>query len=71
MAAKLLSGTQNASYQANATRDAARQAVQDAQQKLKTLEEQLHTAKHTKHAAQAVFIGLPAHWGLAQFKVGG
>lgn len=69
LAAKLLSGAQNASYQANASRDAAQQAALDAHQKLASLEEQLQTAKSTKHAAQATFKAAPAQWGVAQFKV--
>lgn len=69
LAAKLLSGAQNASFQANATRDAARQAVSEAKQKLAALREQLKAAKNTRHAAQQALIGAPAQWGKAQFRV--
>lgn len=69
LAAKLLSGAQNASFQANATRDAARQAVSEAQQKLAALREQLKAAKSTRNAAKQALIGAPAQWGKAQFRV--
>lgn len=70
LAAKLLSGAQNASYQANATRNAAKQAVLEAQHKLAALKEQLKAAKDSRQAAKQVFKGLPAQWGKSQFKVG-
>lgn len=69
LAAKLLSGAQNVSFQANATADAARQAVLDAQQKLSALKLQLQTAKAARKAATSVFKAAPASWGKAQFKV--
>lgn len=69
LAAKLLSGAQNASYQANATRDAARQAVLEANQKLDSLQEQLQSARDTRQATQAVLRAVPAQWGKTHFKV--
>lgn len=69
LAAKLLSGAQNASYQANATRDAARQAVLEASQKLDSLQEQLQSARDTRQATQAVLRAVPAQWGKTHFKV--
>lgn len=69
LAAKLLSGAQNVSFQANATADAAHQAVLDAQQKLSALKRQLQTAKAARKAATSVFKAAPASWGKAQFKV--
>lgn len=69
LAAKLLSGAQNVSYQANATRDAARQAVTAARHKLSALRDQLQAAKDTRHATQQVFRSLPAQWGKSQFRV--
>jgi hypothetical protein len=69
LAAKLLSGAQNASFQANATRDAARQAMTEAQQKLAALRDQLKAAKSTRNAAKQALIGAPAQWGKAQFRV--
>jgi hypothetical protein len=70
-AAKLLSGAQNVSYQANATRDAAKQAVVVAHRRLERLREDLDTAVATKQAARSVFRGVPVQWGKAQFKVAG
>jgi hypothetical protein len=69
LAAKLLSGAQNVSYQANATRDAAKQAVLAAHAKLLRLREELAAAVATKQAAKSVFKHVPAQWGKAQFKV--
>jgi hypothetical protein len=69
LAAKLLSGAQNVSFQANATADAAAQAVLDAQHKLSALKHQLQTAKAARKAAASVFKAAPAAWGKAQFKV--
>lgn len=69
-AAKLLSGAQNASYQANATRDAAKHAVLAAHTKLARLREELSTAVATKAAAKKMARGTPVQWGKAQFKVG-
>jgi hypothetical protein len=69
LAAKLLSGAQNVSFQANATRNAARQAVVEAQHKLAALKDQLKAAKDTRHAAKQLFKSLPGQWGKSQFRV--
>lgn len=69
LAAKLLSGAQNVSFQANATRNAARQAVVEAQHKLAAMKDQLAAAKDTRHAAKQLFKSLPGQWGKSQFRV--
>lgn len=69
LAAKLLSGAQNVSFQANATRNAARQAVFEAQHKLAGMKSQLAAAKDTRHAAKQLFKSLPGQWGKSQFRV--
>jgi hypothetical protein len=69
LAAKLLSGVHNASYQANATRDAASKAVSEAQKKLAAQQQQLDAVKTARKAVRATYKKLPAKLGGTHFKV--
>lgn len=70
VAAKLYESTKNASYQANATRDAAQQALKAAQAKLAHLRSNLVDVSSKKQAAMGAMAVVPVQLGVAQFKVG-
>jgi hypothetical protein len=70
VAAKLYAGATNASYQANATRDAAQQTLKAAQAKLSELQLALRTAQGKKQAVLGVMATVPGQLGAGQFKVG-
>jgi hypothetical protein len=70
VAAKLYAGATNASYQANATRDAAQQTLKNAQAKLSELQQTLMTAQGKKQSALGVLATVPGKLGAGQFKVG-
>ncbi|KAF6257593.1 hypothetical protein COO60DRAFT_1210886 [Scenedesmus sp. NREL 46B-D3] len=69
VAAKLYAGATNASYQANATRSAAQQALLKAQANLVELKQALEAAQGKKQAALGKLAKAPAQFGAAQFRV--
>jgi hypothetical protein len=69
VAAKLYAGATNASYQANANRDAAQQTLKDAQAKLSELQQALITAQGKKQSVLGVMVAVPGQLGAGQFKV--
>lgn len=70
IAAKLFAGATNASYQANATRAAAQQALKKAQNKLAELRKALSEAQSKKQDTLAAMSDVPSQLGAAQFQVG-
>jgi hypothetical protein len=69
VAAKLYAGATNASYQANATRNAAQQTLKKAQAQLAELKQALKAAQGKKAAAVGQLAAVPGQLGAAQFKV--
>jgi len=68
-AAKLYAGALNASYQANATREAAQTAFEAAQEKLLQSRQHLAAATASKTTALSTAVGVPGQLGAAVFQV--
>lgn len=68
-AAKLYESARNASYQANATRDAAQSALKAAQLRLEQLKGKLSDAKAKRQKVLGAVVAVPLQLGGAQFRV--